>query len=229
MNPLVVLDNLSQIRSRIAAAADRAGRNPDAVTIVAVTKYAPLEPVKELLESGRLADFAENRVQDAARKSEALNFKAHGARLRMIGHLQTNKVKKALQVFDAIDSLDSLALAAALQRELESAGRELFVLAQVKLTDRESQSGLEPSRLGGFLRELEAYPRLKVAGLMAIAPNVEPVEEVRPHFKRMKRLFDEFFAGREHAQLSMGMSRDFEIAVEEGATHVRVGTSIFSQ
>ncbi len=224
----MILDNIRQIRYRIAAAAKRAGRDPNSVTLIAVTKYAKLEQVLELLDSGEVREVAENRVQDAQARKDALGGKSREAAWRLIGHLQSNKAKKALETFDAIDSLDSLNLAEALDKSLAGTGRKLPVLLQVKLSERETQSGLPPEAVGEFLKSLEAFTNLQARGLMAIAPNLEPVEAVRPHFKRMKELFDRNFSGVAGAQLSLGMSRDFEIAVEEGATHVRVGTSIFS-
>lgn len=226
--PLVVLDNLNKIRSRIAAAAGRSGRNPESVGLVAVTKYASLELIKELLDCGLVTEVGENRVQDAKSKISALGEKARRARWRLIGHLQSNKAKQALQVFSAIDSLDSMKLAEVLEKELAVGDRKFPVLVQVKLSDKETQFGVAPEELIDFLESLKTCPHLDVSGLMAIAPELEPVESVRPHFKRMRELFERFFADRPDARLSMGMSRDYEIAVEEGATHVRIGSSIFS-
>lgn len=221
---LALLDNLKKIRFRIAEAAQRSGRNPEHVRLVPITKQASLEAIKEVLSSGLAPEIGESRVQDAGRKKPALA--GFNARWRLIGHLQTNKVRQALEIFDAVDSLDSLRLAAALEKNLAGNDRRLPVLIQVKLSEKETQYGVSPEDLGGFLEALAAHPHLAVDGLMAIAPNVEAV---RPHFQRMRGLFDRFFSGRPDAQLSMGMSRDFEIAVEEGATLVRVGSSIFQE
>ncbi len=223
----MILDNINKIRYRVRAAAQRSGRNPNDVSVIAVTKYAELASVRELLESGLVGEIAESRVQDAASRREALQAAAGKVRWRLIGHLQTNKAKKAVQVFDAIDSLDSLKLAEALERALPE-GKILPVLVQVKITERETQSGVSPDALPALLKGLEALPRLEARGLMAIAPNLEPVEKTRPFFRSVKALFDRFFSAVPGAQLSMGMSRDFEVAVEEGATHVRVGSAIFS-
>ena len=213
---------------RLRAAAERAGRNPDAIGLVAVTKYASLKDIRELLESGQIAEIGESRVSDALAKREALGAAAAKVAWRLIGHLQSNKARRALEAFDAIDSIDGLRLARILEGELAAAGRELPVLVQVKLTGKTVQSGAAPEELGPLLEGLKAFPHLRVRGLMAIAPDLEPVSAVRPHFRRMKQLFDKFFAGSGDAQLSMGMSRDFEVAVEEGATHVRVGSALFS-
>ena len=223
----MILDNLNQIRYRIRLAAARTGRDPDKVTLVAVTKYAKAEEVRDLIGAGLVGELGESRVQDAQAKQEALGPDAKKVRWRLIGHLQTNKAKKALQVFDAIDSLDSERLAEAVERGLAQDGRRMAALVQVKLSDKATQFGVAPEDLEGELAKLGAYPHLEVNGLMAIAPELEAVEATRPHFQRMRRLFDRFFKEKPGAQLSMGMSRDFEIAVEEGATMIRVGSDIF--
>lgn len=209
------------------AAAERAGRDPEGVSLVAVTKYAPLDAVRELLDSGLVSEVGENKVQDAAAKREALGPLSNRARWRLVGHLQTNKAKKALEVFDSLDSLDSLKLAEALEKALTGTARKVPALVQVKLSDRETQSGVSPEALPELLGALKAYPHLEVLGLMTIAPHLEPLESVRPHFARARGLFERFFSDTPGAVLSMGMSRDFELAVEEGATQVRIGSAIF--
>jgi len=222
---LIVFDNLKKIISRIEAAAERAGRDPGNIKLIAVTKYASSDEIKALLDVGLLSEIAENKVQDAGRKKIALSKKA---RWHLVGHLQSNKAKQALQIFDTLDSLDSLKLASTLEKDLAALQNEMPALVQVKLSDKEAQSGIPPAGVGDFLSAMQAYPHLKVQGLMAIAPVTEPVEAVRPYFREMRGLFDRFFAGRPEARLSMGMSRDFEIAVEEGATEVRIGSLIFN-
>lgn len=223
----MLLDNLKKIRFRIDAACSRADRDPKKVRLVAVTKHAPLASVFKLLEIDEPFEIGENRVQDAAQRKSELGARAENTRWRLIGHLQTNKAKEALETFDTVDSLDSLKLAKVLDKNLSLMGKQLPVLVQVKLTSLETQSGIEPEALGEFLGEVSGCSHLQVEGLMAIAPNLEPVEAVRPHFKKMRELFDKFFANKPSASLSMGMSRDFEVAVEEGATHVRVGSALF--
>lgn len=220
----MIIDNLKQIRYRVRAAALRVGRNPDAVRVVAVTKYAPVDDVRTLLSSGLVAEVGENRVQDAERKQTALGELAGKVRWRLIGHLQTNKAKKAVAIFDAVDSIDSEKVAAALDSALEASGRTLPVMVQVKLTGRDTQSGVSPGELGELVRTLKSYPRLKVEGLMGIAPAADPLEAVRPSFRALRELRDRHLPG---GLLSMGMSRDFEIAVEEGADLVRIGSQIF--
>jgi pyridoxal phosphate enzyme (YggS family) len=208
------------------AAALRAKRDPDAITLVAVTKYASLEQVRTVLESGLIAEAGESRVQDAEKKKLLLGDLAGKVRWRLIGHLQTNKAKKAVGVFDAVDSVDSEKVAAALDAALAGSERTLPVLVQVKLTDRETQAGVAPAELPGLLEALKKYPRLKVDGLMGIAPNLDPVEAVRPSFRALRELRDRRVPG---GKLSMGMSRDFEIAIEEGADLIRIGSQIFPQ
>jgi pyridoxal phosphate enzyme (YggS family) len=222
----VLIDNLNQIRYRMRAAAQRAKRSPDAVRLVAVTKYASLAEVRELLMTGLVSEAGESRVQDAEKKKLLLGELAGKVRWRLIGHLQTNKAKKAVAVFDAVDSIDSEKVAAALDAALAGSDRPLPVLVQVKLTDRETQSGFAPQDLGAALEALKKHERLKVEGLMGIAPNLEPLEAVRPSFRTLRELRDRHLPG---GLLSMGMSRDFEVAIEEGSDLVRIGTRIFSQ
>lgn len=220
----MLIDNLEKIRYRLAVAAARSGRGPDATTLVVVTKYAPPDAVRELLEKGLATEVGENRVQDAERKKAELGALAGRVRWRLIGHLQTNKAKKAAQLFDAVDSVDSEKVAAALDAALAGTDRALPVLVQVKLTEKETQSGVEPEGLPALLAALAKYPRLRVEGLMGIAPDVEEAEAARPSFRLLRELRDRHLPG---GKLSMGMSRDFEVAVEEGADLVRIGTQIF--
>ncbi len=226
---LVILDNLKKIQYRIASAAQKAGRNPAEISIVIVTKYAPLDRIREVLSSGLVHEVGENRVQDAAAKKEALGDQAKTVRWRLIGHLQTNKARLAAQTFDAVDSVDSLRVAAALDAACAAQKKTMPVLIQVKLTDKQTQAGAALEEVPELLEGLKAFPNLQARGLMAIAPDLEPVELVRPHFKKMRQAFDLIFAKSPNAQLSMGMSRDFETAVEEGATHLRLGSVVFTE
>lgn len=218
------IDNLEKIRYRLAAAASRTNREARDIRLVAVTKYASLEAVKEALSSGLLSEVGENRVQDAEKKKEALGALAGKVRWRLIGHLQTNKAKKAVEVFDAVDSVDSVKVAGALDAACAGV-RKLPVMIQVKLTDRETQAGIAPAELPGLIEAVRKLPNLELEGLMAIAPNLEPLEAVRPSFKLLRELRDRHLPG---GKLNMGMSRDFELAVEEGADLVRIGTQIFA-
>lgn len=227
----MILENLKDIRRRMDAAARRRGRDPRGVELVAVTKYAAVEPLRELLRSGALSFVGENKVQDALKRREALGADARRARWRFIGHLQTNKARHALEAFDSVDTVDSLRLAEALSGRLPP-GRVLPVLVQVKLAERETQSGVAPEDLPGMLDALRRFPNLAVSGLMAIAPMLEPVERVRSHFRGMRELFERHFLSERppvpEPRLSLGMSGDFEIAIEEGANLVRVGSALFA-
>jgi PLP dependent protein len=222
----MIIDNLNQIRYRMRAAALRAKREPDALRLVVVTKYADLTAVQELLNSGLVAEVGENRVQNAEKKKTALRQQGSKVKWRMLGHLQTNKAKKAVEIFDAVDSVDSEKIAAALDAALAGSETRFPVMVQVKLTDRETQSGVAPGELGALLAALKKYERLKVEGLMGIAPDVEPLEAVRPSFRALRELRDRHLPG---GLLSMGMSHDFEVAIEEGADLVRIGSQIFFQ
>lgn len=206
------------------AAAARSNRDAKTITLVVVTKYASLEAVKEALSSGLVAEAGENRVQDAEKRKLELGELAGKVRWRLIGHLQTNKAKKAVQVFDAVDSVDSEKVAAALNAAWTRDGK-LPVMIQVKLTERETQAGISPEELPGLIEAMGKYPNLELEGLMGIAPNVEPLEAVRPSFRLLRELRDKHLP---NGKLNMGMSRDYEVAIEEGADLVRIGTQIFA-
>jgi len=221
----VFIDNLEKIRYRMNAAAARTNRDGRAISLVVVTKYASLEAVKEALSSGRVLEVGENRVADAEKKKLELGELAGKVRWRLIGHLQTNKAGKAVRTFDAVDSVDSAKLAAALDAAMTGSERKLPVMIQVKLSGKETQSGIAPADLPELINKVREHRNLELQGLMGIAPHVEPLEAVRPSFKLLKRLRDEHLPG---GKLSMGMSRDFEIAIEEGADLVRIGTQIFA-
>lgn len=218
------IDNLEKIRYRMTAAAARTNRDGGALTLVVVTKYASLEAVKEALSSGKVSEVGENRVQDAERKKLELGPLAEKVRWRLIGHLQTNKAKKAVEVFDAVDSVDSVKVAAALNAAWNRP-EKLPVMIQVKLTERETQAGIAPAELPELIEAVRKLPNLELQGLMGIAPDLEPLEAVRPSFRLLRKLRDELLP---NGKLSMGMSRDFEVAIEEGSDLVRIGTQIFA-
>ena len=220
----VFIDNLEKIRYRMNAAAARTNRDGGAIRLVVVTKYASLEAVKEALSSGLVHEAGENRVQDAEKKKLELGALAGKVRWRLIGHLQTNKAKKAVEVFDAVDSVDSEKVAKALN-DAWTRKEKLPVMIQVKLTGRETQAGINPEDLPGLIEAVRKLPNLELQGLMGIAPNIEPLEAVRPSFRLLRELRDRCLP---NGQLSMGMSRDYEIAIEEGADLVRIGTQIFA-
>ncbi|RLC71163.1 MAG: YggS family pyridoxal phosphate-dependent enzyme [Chloroflexi bacterium] len=213
--------NLKEVEGRIAQAAQRVGRSPDEVTIVAVTKQVAPQAIEAAIKAG-IRHIGENRVQEANEKIRLLSALELYPTWHMVGHLQTNKVKTAVEIFDIIHSIDSLRLA---QLVSQRADKTLPVLLQVNISGEETKSGFSVAELPKALDEVARLPRLEVKGLMTIAPLVQDAEEVRPIFRRLRELRDSL--GLEH--LSMGMSNDFEVAVEEGATMVRIGRAIFGK
>ena len=216
-----IAQNLQVIERRITEAAHRAGRSPDEITLIAVTKGLTAQVVEDALKAG-VRHIGENRVQEAWQKIGHLsNLQPHPT-WHMIGHLQTNKVKTAVDIFDIIHSIDSLRLAQALSGR---AKKPITVLLQVNIAQEEPKSGFSEIELSKAMVEITRLPALEIKGLMTIAPLVSNPEEVRPIFRRLRELRDSL--GLEH--LSMGMSDDFEIAVEEGATMLRSGRDIFAE
>lgn len=217
--------SLADIRGKIAAAAVRAGRDPGEIRLVAVSKTHPAETIRQTIAAGQTT-FGENKVQEAEGKIEEIG--REGAEWHLIGHLQSNKARRAVQLFDVIHSLDSLELARRLERIcIEEERLELPVLVQVDLAREATKSGVPEEllpELAGFLKTCE---RLKFTGLMVLPPWFEDPEAARPYFKRLRALRDGLLDGK--GELSMGMSHDFEAAIEEGATIVRVGTAIFGE
>ena len=219
---------LEGVRGRIAAACARAGRDPSEVEIVAVTKTHGAEVVQEAWEAG-LTIVGENKVQEAAWKKPA---SVSGPQWHLIGHLQSNKVRHALELFDFIHSVDSAKLADRLNAVADEIGAAPHILLEVNVSGEKSKSGLPPEEVAPTLRHVMAEcPRLTVEGLMTMAPFSENPEDARPHFRRLRelrdRLEDELGIGL--PRLSMGMSGDFEVAIEEGATWVRLGTVLFGE
>jgi len=214
-----IAGNLQDVERRIAQAAQRASRSPQEITIVAVTKGLTAQAIEAALEAG-IRHIGENRVQEAREKIERLSNLQLCPTWHMVGHLQTNKVKTAVQIFDIIHSIDSLRLAEALSGRAE---KIIPVLLQVNISGEETKSGFSEVELPKAVAEVARLPGLDVKGLTTIAPLVSDPEEVRPLFRRLRELRHSL--GLEH--LSMGMSDDFEVAVEEGATMVRIGRAIF--
>ncbi len=214
----------AEIKAEIAAAAENAGRDLSEIKLVAVTKTVGVEEVRQAFALG-ISDFGENRVQDAAPKVAALPE----ARWHFIGHLQSNKVKDVLPFYTLIHSLDRPSLAAALQNTAESFDQIVDVLVQVNVSGEESKFGLEPSALADFLGYLNGLERIRVCGLMTMAPFVDDPEAVRPVFRRLRELRDLYAtSGNGLNELSMGMTNDYKVAVEEGATIVRIGSALFT-
>jgi pyridoxal phosphate enzyme (YggS family) len=222
LSPADAASRLAGIRKAIGLAAARAGRDPAEVTLLAVSKTFPPQAVEACLEAGHL-DFGESYIQEAREKIPLVGGKA---RWHFIGRLQANKARQAVGLFTAFHALDSLELAAELERRLAPLGRSLEVYVQVNVSGEASKSGIPPGELPGFLEGLAAFPSLSPAGLMTMPPFDPDPETARPHFRRLRELRDGHAPGK---GLSMGMSGDFEVAVEEGATVVRVGTALFGQ
>jgi pyridoxal phosphate enzyme (YggS family) len=223
-----VAANLGKVRARIRDAALRSGRNADAVRLVLVTKTVPAERVREAIAAGQEI-LGENKVQEGRRKAEALA--GEPIRWSMIGHLQSNKVKDVLRFADEVQSLDRLSLATALEKRLQHLGRSLDVLVQVNTSNEMSKYGLDEGEVAPFLRELTSFDSLRPRGFMTLASFTADTDEVRRCFRLLRSIRDralqEAPQGEALAELSMGMSGDFEIAIEEGATVVRVGQAVF--
>jgi pyridoxal phosphate enzyme (YggS family) len=231
---LLVQSNVARVREEMAAACRRAGREVAAVTLIGVTKSVDRATADALIAAG-VPDIAENRVQDAVakfgRRSDASPLSPH-TRLHMIGNLQTNKAREVVDLFASVQSLNRTDLAAALERAVARRGGMLDVLLEVNTAEDASKQGVslsEAEDLLGYV--LSSCPSLRVQGLMTIAPQVADVEEARPAFRRLRALRDALRARNETLSLdilSMGMSNDFPIAIEEGATHIRVGRALFA-
>lgn len=216
--------NLADVRSRIELAAARAGRDAADVKLVAVSKTHPSSTIEDAITAG-ITVFGENKVQEAESKIVAVGRTR--AEWHLIGHLQSNKARKAVQYFDVVQSVDSLDLARRLERICDERGRDkLPVFVQVDLAGEETKSGIPEDELPELVEYLKTCGRLKLNGLMLLPPFFDNVEDVRPYFKRLRDIRDQMLPGGE---LSMGMSHDFEIAIEEGSTVVRVGTAIFGE
>lgn len=195
-------------------AAQRAGRKPEEITLLAVTKVFPVEVLLEAYSLG-MREFGENYVQEFERKFPFVGG-CEGARFHLIGHLQSNKAKKAAEMFDVIQTIDSAKLARRLEKPME-------VMIEVKLSEEESKHGAAPEELGALVEAVRATPGLRLTGLMTMPPWSEDAEVARPYFRKLRGLAEQYGL----TQLSMGMSHDLEVAIEEGSTMVRVGTALF--
>ncbi len=220
---VAIAGRLETLHERMAQACQQAGRQPGEVTLIGVTKTFPLETVAAALEAG-LRDLGENRAQELAAKAAATPPDA--CRWHMIGHLQRNKARIVVQRAFMFHALDSLRLADALERRAQEEGRILPCLVQVNISGEATKSGVEPADAHDVLEALTSRDHLRIKGLMTLAAPAADPEKVRPQFREMRRLFDAAsMPGM--MMLSMGMSNDFEVAIEEGATHIRVGSAIF--
>ncbi|MBZ0257905.1 YggS family pyridoxal phosphate-dependent enzyme [bacterium] len=223
-----IQNNIEIIRNQMIEACEKAGRNPEDVKLVAVSKLHPAEAVREAYAAGQLI-FGENRVQETEKKIPTLNDLP--LEWHFIGHLQTNKVKKVLPLVSMIHTIDSDRLIAALQSEAEKIDRSVGVLLQVNVGGEEQKSGVSEKELETLIGALEAAPRLVCRGLMTVPPYEEDVEKVRPYFRSLRELSETYkrhlASQGKPIELSMGMSHDFRVAIEEGATLIRIGTAIF--
>jgi hypothetical protein len=219
-----IRDRLLRVQERMRAAALRAGREPSSVTLVAVSKTMPADVVRQALEAG-VRILGENRVQEAREKIAALPGEATW---HLVGHLQSNKAKLAVQLFELIHSVDSVKLLQALDRHGGEAGKRVRCLLEVNLGGEASKSGAGEGETRELVRAARDLPHVQVEGLMTIPPFLPDPEEVRPYFRRLRLLRDTLQGeGCALPELSMGMTHDFEVAIEEGATLVRIGTAIF--
>ena len=220
-------ENLNSIQQRMRAACERAGRDPGSVALLAVSKSHPPETIRAAVDCGQLL-FGENKIQEAKAKIPLCPGRA---RWQFIGHLQSNKVRDAVELFEMIQGVDSLNIAREISRRAEQASKTIPVLLEVNVAGEASKFGYPPAALLAELAELNALPRLEIHGLMAIPPFTPVAEKARPYFRRLRELKSECekILGAPLPQLSMGMSGDFEVAIEEGATMVRVGTALFGE
>ena len=218
-----VEENIEAVIKRMKAAAQKAGRSTQDITLVAVTKTATVEQVEEAVKCG-IMDFGENRVQTAEPKIKEIRISGdQGIRWHMIGHLQTNKVKKATELFSLIHGVDSLRLAREIDKEAAKKDIVFPVLLEINISGEESKFGVKPPDAAELLNQCSALSNIKVEGLMTMAPFSDDPEDSRPHFKKMSLLKADLGL----KCLSMGMTQDFEVAIEEGSDIIRVGTAIF--
>jgi pyridoxal phosphate enzyme (YggS family) len=226
-----IIQNANEIRERIASAASRAGRHPEEITLMAVSKTFTAEHIREAYASG-IRVFGENRVQEFSLKAGAL-ADLEGAEWHMIGHLQTNKAAKAVELFAAIDSVDSLRLAEKLNGSAQQIGKKVRVLIEINVGGEAAKSGILPqsSELIELLHAAPSLEHLEFRGLMTIPPFYDDPQKARPYFRKLRELRDQIGIRKllkvSMEVLSMGMSHDFEVAIEEGSNCVRIGTAIF--
>ena len=218
----MIKENLVRVRKRIEQAAERAGRDPHTVRLIVVTKEAGIDQIREVMASG-VTDIGENRAKDALSKREV--FDSHLVSWHMIGHLQSNKAKDAVRIFSIIHSVDSIKLVHILNKEAKKNNKIQDILIEVNTSGEETKFGVKPNRVEDFLKEVRGLKHINILGLMTMAPFVKVAEMARPYFKKLKQLADT----HKLKELSMGMTQDFEVAIEEGATMVRIGSAIFKE
>ena len=219
--------NIANIKTRVKAAAERSGRDFNDINIIAVTKNFPVSIIQKAVDQG-IVILGENRVQEAAAKVE--NVKGD-VQWHLIGHLQKNKVKRAVEMFSMIQSVDSISLANEINKRADKLKRVVEILVQINIGRETTKYGIEPQQAISFIKDVSLLSNLKVRGLMTIAPYKENPEEVRVYFRHMREIYENIknksFENIDMTYLSMGMSNDFEVAIEEGANMIRIGTGIF--
>lgn len=225
----MILDNIKIVENDIKNACERVNRAPKDITLIAVTKTIEAERINEALKSG-IENIGENKVQEIMEKYDKIEYKPSW---HLIGHLQTNKVKYIIDKVDLIHSLDSLKLAKEIDKRAGKINRVIDVLIQINIADENTKFGLSYKELDDFIIEVSAFENIRVQGLMAIVPYVTNPEEVRPYFRKMKEIFDGLedspYEKINMKYLSMGMTNDYQIAIEEGSNMVRIGTGIFGE
>ncbi|MFQ6044447.1 MAG: YggS family pyridoxal phosphate-dependent enzyme [Candidatus Poribacteria bacterium] len=225
-----IKNNLIKLRERIAQAAKRSGRTPESIQLVAVSKTVPTEKIIEAIEAG-ITDIGENRVQEAVQKHQTINSIFKTLKWHLVGHLQRNKVKPALEIFDMIHSVDSVRLMDAIEKRAAQTDRVVDVLVEVNTSGEATKYGIKPEEIVGFMERASQYDHLRVRGLMTIGLFADDPEATRPCFQQLRALRDKVaklnLPRIEMKYLSMGMTNDFEVAIEEGANILRIGTAIF--
>jgi len=229
MTLIEIIDNIKRVKDDICNAAVKSGRKPEDIRLIAVTKTVDPQRINIALENG-ITDIGENRVQELLQKYDEV----HGDVFwHLIGQLQTNKVKYIINKVKLIHSLDRLSLAQEIQKQCQKTGKIMPVLVEVNIGKEQTKAGIMENDLENFIKEIAAFPNIAVQGLMTVAPLVQDKEKVRPYFQRMRiwfeRLKESGIPGVKMKYLSMGMSNDFQIAIEEGSNMIRVGTAIFGK
>ena len=223
-------ENILTIRQRIAGASSKINQDPSRIIIVAVAKGRAVEQIKEVIEAG-ITDIGENRVQEAVLKYDAVRDTPYAVQPKwhMVGHLQTNKVKDAVRTFDLIQSVDSLRLAEEIDKHASKIGKTQNILIEIKTSSEASKSGLNPDGAIEVIKEIDKLKKINIKGLMTIAPLAADPEDARPYFRKLKELLNNVnsILNTQYSILSMGMSDDFEVAIEEGANMIRLGRAIF--
>jgi len=225
----MIAEAIEKVRARIAEACSRAGRSPNTITLMAVTKGRSIKEVQEAISCG-VTEIGESRVQEAVKKYEFFESSESDLHWHLVGHLQTNKVKEAVGIFDLIHSVDSLRLACEIERQAAKINKLQQILIEIKTSPEPTKQGIPAQELKPFLEGLAGFTHIKVRGLMTIAPLVSSAQQTRPYFRAVRLLADEINSQGVYPRLeilSMGMSSDFEVAIEEGATLIRLGRVIF--